>query len=94
MDFINKKQIFIDKSYPNKYFLKYPLLSGVSQVVLVIKNLPASTADVRDTGSIPGLGRSPRGGHDNPLQHSCLKNPMDKEPGELRSIGSQRVGHD
>ena len=41
----------------------------------VVKNLPAN---VGDTGSIPGSGRSPGGGNDNPFQHSCLENPMDK----------------
>ena len=44
----------------------------------MIKNLPASAGDVRDMGSIPGLGRFPGGGHGNPLQYSCLENPMDK----------------
>ena len=47
---------------------------GVSQVALVIKNPPANTRDIRDVGSIPGSGRSPRGGHGNPLQYSCLEN--------------------
>ena len=42
------------------------------------KKLPASAGDVRDTGSIQGLGRSPGGGHDNPLQYSCLENLMDR----------------
>ena len=42
------------------------------------KNLPASAGDAGDTGSIPGLGRSPGGGHGNPLQCSCLENPMDR----------------
>ena len=46
-------------------------------VALVVKNLPMQ-GDVRDTGSIPGLGRSPGGGHSNPLQYSCLENPMDR----------------
>ena len=50
----------------------------VPQVVLVVNNPPASTGDVRDTGSIPGLGRSSRGGHGNPFQYSCLENPMDR----------------
>ena len=49
-----------------------------SQVVLVVKNPPASAGDVRDMGLIPGLGRSPGGGHGNPLQYSCLKNLMDR----------------
>ena len=47
-------------------------------MALMVKHLPANAGDVRDTGSIPGLGRSPGGGHGNPLQHSCLENPMDR----------------
>ena len=47
-------------------------------VALVVKNLPANAGDVRDGGSIPGLGRSPGGGHGYPLQYSCLENPMDR----------------
>ena len=43
----------------------------------MVKNLPASAGDVRDLGSIAGLGRSPGGGHGNPLQYSCLENLMD-----------------
>ena len=46
-------------------------------MALVVKNLPASVGDVRDTGSIPELGRSPGEGHGNPLQYSCPENPMD-----------------
>ena len=42
--------------------------SGASQVALVVKNPPANAGDVRDVGSIPGSGRSPGGGHGNPLQ--------------------------
>ena len=49
-----------------------------SQVVLVVKSPPANAGEVRDAGSIPGLGGSPRGGHGNPLQYSCLENPMDR----------------
>ena len=45
-------------------------------------------------GLIPGLGRSLGGRHGNPLQYSCLENPMDKEPGGLQSIGSHRIGRD
>ena len=44
----------------------------------MVKDLPASAGEIRDIGSIPGLGRSPRGGHGNPHQYSCLENPMDK----------------
>ena len=50
-------------------------LHGASQVALVVKNPPANAGDA---GSIPGLGRSPRGGHSNPLQYSCLENSMGK----------------
>ena len=57
------------------------LASGASQVVLVVKNLPASAGDIRDVGSIPGLGRSPGGGHGNPLQCSCLESPMNRGSG-------------
>ena len=44
----------------------------------MIKNLPANAGDIRDEASIPGSGRSPGGGHSNPLQYSCLENPMDR----------------
>ena len=47
-------------------------------MALVIKNLPASARDVRDSGSIPGWGRSPGEGHGNPLQYSGLEKPMDR----------------
>ena len=49
-----------------------------SQVVLVVKNPSANAGDIRDTGLIPGLGRSPEGGHGNPLQYSCPENTMDR----------------
>ena len=41
-------------------------------------NPPVNSGEVRDAGSIPGSGRSPKGGHGNPLQYSCLENPMDR----------------
>ena len=50
-----------------------------SQVGLVLKNLSANAGAIRDAGLIPGLGRSPGAGHGNPLQYSCLENPMNKE---------------
>ena len=49
-----------------------------SQVGLAVKNPPANVGDVRDLGSIPGWGRSPGEGHGDPLQYSCLENPMDR----------------
>ena len=63
-------------------------------MVLVVKNSSANADDIRDVGLIPGSERSPGGGHGNPLQCSCLENPLDMEPGRLQSIGSQRVRHD
>ena len=47
-----------------------------SELVLVVKNPPAIAGDVRDAASIPGSGRSPGGGHSDPLQYSCLENPI------------------
>ena len=46
--------------------------------MLVVKNPPINAGDSRDVSSVPGWERSPGGGHDNPLQYSCLKNPMDR----------------
>ena len=48
------------------------------QVVLVVKNPPASVGDIRDKCLIPGSGRSPEGGNGNSVQYSCLENPMDR----------------
>ena len=55
-----------------------PHLVWASQVVLVVKNLPANAGDARDLGLIPGLGKTLGGGNGNPLQYSCLENPMDR----------------
>ena len=49
-----------------------------SQAALMVKNLPAKVGDIRDAGLIPGSGRSPGGGHGNPLQYSCLENPHEQ----------------
>ena len=45
----------------------------------MVKKTPVNAGDVRDTGLIPGSGRSPGGEHGNPLQYSCLENSMDRE---------------
>ena len=47
-------------------------------MALVVKNSRANAGDARDMGSIPGLGRSPRGGSGNPFQFSCLENSMNR----------------
>ena len=60
----------------------------------VVKNLPANARDERDTSSIPRLGRASGGGNDNLIQYFCLENFMDRgKPGELQSMGSQKVRH-
>ena len=65
----------------NFYFLRKLTreikIKELSQVVLVVKNLPDNAGDIRDPGSIPGLGRSPGEVHGNP-QYSCLENPVDR----------------
>ena len=60
------------------FFLSALCSLWASQVALVVKNPAANAGDVRDVGSIPGLGRSPGRGDGHPLQYSCLENPMDR----------------
>ena len=59
----------------NKHLLK---VYWASQVAQVVNNPPANAEDIRDSGLIPGLERSPGGGHGNPLKYSCLENPKDR----------------
>ena len=61
---------------------------------LVVRNLPVHAAEERNMGLIPGSGRFPRGGNGNPVQHSCLENPMNRGARWATVIGSQRVTHD
>ena len=82
----------VDRAYTLTLVCRH--LQRLSQVALVVRNLPASAGDIRDLGSIPGLGSSPGGGQGNPPQYSCLENPWAEEPGGLLSVESQRVGHD
>ena len=63
-------------------------IPGASQVVLVVKNLLANAEDTGDADSVPGLGRSPRGGQGNLLQCFAWGIPWTEEPGGLQSIGS------
>ena len=58
----------------------------------MVKNPPANAGDVRDTGPVPGSGRSPGGGNGNPLQYSCLENPMDRGAWQ-NTVHGVRVGH-
>ena len=75
------------KSYQLFYLL------WASQAVLVVKNLPASTGDLRDTGSVPGSGTSPGGGR-NSLQYSCLESPLDRGAWWATVHGVTRVRYD
>ena len=59
----------------------------------MVKKLPAYAGGVRDMGSILGLRRLPGGGHGNPLQYSCLENPMDRGACELQSIDLSVLAH-
>ena len=69
-------------------FLSYLIyLNWASQVALVVKNLPANAGDIRDSGWIPGLGRSPGEGNGNPLEYSCLENPMDRKAWQAADNG-------
>ena len=60
----------------------------MTQVVLVVKNLPAKAGDI-DMQLHPWVGKIPGGGHGKPLQYSCLENPMDRGAGGLQSVGLQ-----
>ena len=74
-----EKQIVVIIIEQSSAIERNTFLINTTQGSLVVKNLPASAGDMRDTGSIPGSGRSPGEGKGNPLQHSCLENPMDRE---------------
>ena len=67
---------YSDKS--SLFFILSHLTIWASQVALVVKNLPTGAGDMKDTVLIPESGRSPGGGHGNPLQYSCLENPTDR----------------
>ena len=60
----------------------------------MVKNLPANAGGIRDAGLIPRSGRSPGGGHVNPLQYSCLENPYGQKSLAGYSPRGHRVGHD
>ena len=69
-------------------------LPGASQGALVVKNLPDNAGDLRERGLILRLGRSSGVGNGNPPQYSCLVNLMDRGGWRVKSMGSQRVGHE
>ena len=71
---------------------KYSIPVGLP-VVLVVKNLLPKAGDLRDVSSTPGSGRSPGGGHSNPVLYSCLGNPMDRGAWRATVHELQRVRH-
>ena len=72
--------IIIDCNYNNTHNIIYNIYIHIyaSQVTVVVKNPPANVGDLRDMSSVPGLGRSPGEGYGNPVQYSCLENPIDR----------------
>ena len=68
------------------------LISHLYSTKSRVKNPPANAGDIRDVSLTSGSGRSPRGGHGNPLQY-CLENPKDREAWRAIVQGLQRVGH-
>ena len=66
-------QVGVPGAWANRCLQVCHVICGASQVVLVVKKLPANAGDTGDAGSIPGSGRSPGGWHGNPLQYSCLE---------------------
>ena len=75
------------------FFSPLVLLFLVSQIMVAQSEKDPSTI-TGELGSMPGSGRSPRGGNGNPLQYSCLENPMDTGAGWATIHGVARVGHD
>ena len=76
-------------SYTYVFICLRMFMYRASHVALVVKNPPANAGDLRDTGLIPGSGRSPRGGHGNPLQYSFLENPQ----GQMSLMSYSSWGH-
>ena len=88
-------QLYIHTTYIYIFFFRCFSIIGFHKILniapcamgfpggLVVKDSPTSAGDLRDLGSMPRLGRSPAEGPGNPLQYSCLKSPMNKEPGGL-----------
>ena len=76
---LSSKKVLSDRMGLDEGFQQVVIVSTHRHlVVLVEKDTPTSAGDERDAGSIPGSGRSPGGGHGNPVQYSCPENPMDR----------------
>ena len=82
ISWVSTAYVWEEGTLPHKEWLSVG--NRASQVALAVKNLPANAGNIRDVGPIPGSERSPGEGHGNPLQYSCLGNPMDR--GAWRAI--------
>ena len=83
-----EKENKTQEKYFEIFFIFYCCIpNSASQVALVVKNQLVNAGGIRDVGSIPGLGRSPKEGNGNPLQYSCLGNPMDREAWQVTVHG-------
>ena len=85
---------FYPMLFPTSAIFKTSQQHVASWVVLVVKNPPANAGDIRNISSNPELGRSPGGGHDNPLQYSYLENPHGQRSLVGYSPWGCRVGYD
>ena len=84
--------IFITNYWNYKFITTWYHLYGALQVALMVKNLPANAENLRDMGWIPGwVGKIPGEGNGNPLQYSCLENPMDRGTWQATVHGVARV---
>ena len=98
--------LWLSEEYIYKKWPKFHLFSWIKlDLVLLtwlrglpgstmVKTLPANAGDSGDSGSIPGVGRSPRGGNGNPFHYSCLENPVDRGAWWATVLGIVRVGRD
>ena len=93
MKLIYKEDLFLLAISFNFKLIKLKI-KEVSQVVVVVKNLPANAGDIKDEGSTPESARYPGKGNDNLLQYYCLENPMDRGAWHATLMGLQRAGQD
>ena len=84
----------ITRNHHNKTSIRHILIKLYRKSFSGGSDGEESTCNVGDLGLIPGLGRSPEGGNGNPLQYSCLENPMDREAWQATVHDVARVGHD
>ena len=87
-------QILKASAKEDNRFLRKVTDISLQEATAVVKNPSANAGGIGHSGSVPGSGRSPGEGNGNPIQYSCLENPMDRRVWWATVDGSQRVGHD